>query len=400
MKIFITGMQNFVSIRLFEVSWPPAVLSMFDFTRLFSFSIDVIRPECTIAYNPDSKLALLLIGPFTCVLVVALFMFVYTAFKCRRISPILLDPALQPLLFWPYWRVYESVGKCMLASALCLKFSATRIMSDGLLWNALNPALCQRSDMRVLGQKKRRLAVGRLDTKSNDKEVSRGIPEDWQELQRAFDSFPVVEEFAQSVKRFRLMVSSALSIFVFTFQGSMEAALSTFDCKNGYLRKTPSVECDLKSALYIRMVTISIFGIVIYSVVMPLCTVLLMRSRWTTEVQTHDSFAFTQLFGFLTSLYSDKYNIWELVACLRKVLFAAVPLLVTKDPLVQSFIIFSMMLVYMSSILYLRPMRSAYFNKLELLGCFSVLIGAFSSLFFTVEYKGQMLLRGATKDSV
>jgi hypothetical protein len=64
MKVFITGMQSFVGIRLFDISWPPVVLQMFDFTRFFSFSIDIVRPECSISYNPDTKLASLLIGPF------------------------------------------------------------------------------------------------------------------------------------------------------------------------------------------------------------------------------------------------------------------------------------------------------------------------------------------------
>jgi predicted sulfurtransferase len=44
-------------------------------------------------------------------------------------------------------------------SSLCLKFSKTAMMRDGALWNALNPALAQRSDTVVLRQKSRRRTV-------------------------------------------------------------------------------------------------------------------------------------------------------------------------------------------------------------------------------------------------
>jgi hypothetical protein len=46
MRVFIKGMQSFVGIRLFDVPWPSIVLQMFDFTRFFTFSLDVLRPEC------------------------------------------------------------------------------------------------------------------------------------------------------------------------------------------------------------------------------------------------------------------------------------------------------------------------------------------------------------------
>jgi putative peptidoglycan lipid II flippase len=65
------------------------------------------------------------------------------------------------------------------------------------------------------------------------------------------------------------MLSSAMSIFVFTFQGNMEAALSTFDCSDGFLRKTPTFQCDVSDRMYVRMLMIAVFGIIIYSVVLP-----------------------------------------------------------------------------------------------------------------------------------
>jgi hypothetical protein len=397
MKVFITGMQSFVGIRLFNIAWPPIVLQMFDFTRFFSFSIDVVRPECSISYNPDTKLAFLLIGPFACIITVAFFIAVYVALKSRRIALAFQQPTLEPLMIWPYKRVFKSVQSCIIASALCLKFSAERLMCDGLLWNALNPSLIERANLLVLTQKVRRTTVVSSDI--NSKTIAR-IPTEWSALQSAVAKLTISEEFLRSAKRFRLMVSSAMSIFIFTFQGNMEAALSTFDCSEGFLRKSPDVKCDVSDSIYVRMLAVSGLGIIVYTVVMPVGVLLTLRSRWSRDMFTHDNYAYNQLVGFLTSLYRKEHMLWELVSCLRKVVLIIIPVLVSKQPIVQSLAVFITMMIYMFFILYLKPMQSDYLNKLEVLGCVSVLVGSFTSVFFVVEYEGRLLLSNTSKDFV
>ncbi len=399
MKVFITGMQSFVGIRLFDISWPPIVLRMFDFTRFFSFSIDVIRPECSISYNPDTKLASLLIGPFVCIAFVALMIAAYVLFKCRRISLALQHPTLQQLLIWPYQRVFKSVQSCIIVSALSLKFSGERLMCNGLLWNALNPSLMERANLLVLNQKVRRGAVVSGVSGNNFRTTSR-IPTDWLALQSAVAPMSILEEFSRTARRFRLMVSSAMSIFFFTFQGNMEAALSTFDCSDGFLRKSPTVKCDVSDSMYVRMLAVSGIGIIVYTVVLPVGVMLTIRSRWARDVFIHDNLAYNHLVGFLTSVYRKEHRLWELVSCLRKVVLISIPMLVSKQPIVQSFAIFITMLMYTFCILYFKPMQNIFLNKLEVLGCISVLVGAFTSVFFVVEYEGRLLLSGSDKDFV
>jgi hypothetical protein len=58
------------------------------------------------------------------------------------------------------------------------------------------------------------------------------------------------------------------------------------------------------------------------------------------------------------------------------------------------------MLIYTFAVFYFNPMQSVYLNKLEALGCVSVLVGAFTSVFFVVEYEGQLLLSDSAKDFV
>jgi hypothetical protein len=400
MKVFITGMQSFVGIRLFDINWPPIVLQMFDFTRFFSFSVDVVRPECSLSYDPDTKLASLLIGPFVCIAFIAFMMIAYVAFKCRRISLFFQHPTLQSLLHWPHERTLKSVWSCIIVSAFCLNLSGDRLMCNGLLWNALNPSLIKRTDLLVLNQKVRRGAVVTGLSDYIDSRTKSRIPTDWLALQSAVAPLSVSEEFSRTTSRFRLMVSSAMSILLFTFQGNMEAALSTFDCTEGFLRKSPTVNCDVSDPMYVRMLAVSWLGIIMYTAVLPVAVMMTLRSRWARNVFTHDNLAYNQLVGFLTSVYCKEHKLWEIVSCLRKVVLISIPLLISKQPIVQSLSVFIAMFIYTFFILYFKPMQSVFLNKLEVLGCVSVLVGAFTSVFFVVEYEGRLLLGGSDRDFV
>jgi hypothetical protein len=400
MKVFVKGIQAFVGIRLFDIPWPSIVHQMFDYTRLFSFSTDVLRSECSIAYTEDTKLASMLIGPFVCIVVVALLMALYTSFKCRRISRALGNPTLQPLLDWEHSRVFKSVWACITVSALCLKFSAQRMMTHGVLWNALNPTLIERSDTLVLNQRVRRSALAGSGSDTSSLKKSDRLPKDWAVFRSAVISFEFLDDFNRTTKRFRLMVSSAMSVFIFTFQGSMEAAISTFDCSDGMLRKSPTVRCDMNDTLYSRLVAISVVGIITYCVALPCSVVVVLRSRWSRDTFIHDNMAFNQLVGFLTSIYDKKYTLWELVICVNKVILILIPTFVSRHKVVQSLSMFVFMLIYMFFVLYLKPMQSSYLNKVEILSCVGVVVGSFISVFFIVELDGSPLLSGASKDTV
>jgi hypothetical protein len=398
MKVFIKGMQAFVGIRLFNIPWPSAVMQLFDITRFFSFSIDVVRPECTFSYDEDTKLASIIIGPFVCVLFVGLFMLTYISFKCRRICQALEHPTIQPLLAWNFSRTFKSVWSCIMVSALSLTFSAERMMRHGLLWNALNPSLVNRSDTIVLNQKVRRSAV--LGGTSSSKKTNNELPQDWISLRTAVSNFDFVEDFNETTKRFRMMLSSAMSIFVFTFPGSMESALSTFDCIGGVMRKAPTVQCNTDDRMYLKLLIISSIGILIYCVVMPCCIVLVLRSRWSREAYIHGNMAYNQLVGFLTSLYRRKCYLWELIIFLQRVVLIFIPIFVSQNNVVQSLSTFIVVLLYMFLVLHVKPMQSNYLFKVEMLSCVGVLVGAFTSVFFVVEFEGSLLLSGQAKEYV
>ena len=221
-------------------------------------------------------------------------------------------------------------------------------------------------------------------------------------MQAAVAQLDVANEFARSTKRFRLLLASSLSIFVFTFQGSVEAALSTFDCKevNGmfFLRINPRIRCDSEDEMYVRMIATTITGLAIYCFVLPMVTIITLRSDWCRETYIHDNTAYAQMFGFLTSIYTRTCSLWELVSCVRKVVYVAVPVLISRDALVQSVLIFFWLITYTLAITKIQPLASSHLNQLEVLSCISVIVGSFSSIFFVIEYQGLPVLSGAARD--
>lgn len=400
-KILISSMQNFVSIRLVDIGWPSNVLTLFDITRFFTFSFDILKPECTISYKPETKLLFMLLGPFLMSFVIILVIFVYVWHNCRKISSKLQSNTAVLTLNWGDSRLFWSIAACLRTSTACLKFSPSRIMSDGILWHTLDNALYRRSEMSVLKQFSRRKATAHAVVDQADAEYDDTlIPSEWHDLRSKVLHLNVHIDFLETAKRVRMMISGSLSIFVFTFQGCMETALATFDCENGLLRSSPGVVCSSSNSQYSKMVVFSCIGIAVYCLLLPLGSVMLLRSKWARETLIHDSKAYHQLFQFLLSSYSNKYVLWELVNCLRKLVFIVIPLLSSNDPLIQGLLSFITMLVYMFVALRLKPMRNMHLNVIEILGCIGVLSGCFCSVFLVVEYNGQLLLTGAARDFV
>jgi hypothetical protein len=397
LRIFLSCMQGFVSIRLLAVSWPPIILQMFDFTRYFTFNFDVIRPECTVDYTPLTKLVFVLLGPLACALFIIKLGVIYILCKCCRISKMLQEDTVKSIHNKNFYETAWSVAQCVLTTSFCLKFSNSRMMVDGALWNALSPALTMRTNTQVLRQKVRRNNTVVLNAMH-----AASAPSDWIRMKVAVEGVEAEPEFARSVKLFRRLISSALSIFVFTFQSSIESAFSTFDCKTEndvrFLRSNPKFKCSMDDEIYFRMVICTIIGIIFYCALLPAITIITLRSRWSREMFMHDSLAYNQLFGFLTSMYSKSCALWELVACVRKVVFVVIPILVSTEALVQSVSMFCCLIIYTFMVLQMQPMASSILNQIEALSCISVVISCFSSIFFVIEYKGSLVLSGTSRN--
>jgi hypothetical protein len=378
---------------------------MLDFTRYFNFNFDVIRPECTVDYTPLTKLLFVLIGPMACALFIVMLVSIYTMFKCFRISKILQAECVRIIHNKGFLETAFSVAQCLFTTSFCLKFSNSRMMVDGALWNALSPTLVMRTNTQVLQQKvRRRTAVANHSLNdTNPSAKTNATPEDWIQMQVAMAHTDAELEFARSAKRFRLLVASAMSIFILTYQSSLESMFSTFDCRTQsdmmFLRSNPKIKCSLDDAMYLSMVAASIAGIFLNCVLIPTMIFVTLRSNWSREIYVHDSAAYDQIFGFFTSMYSKTCMFWELVSCLRKMTFVAVPVIVSAEILAQCVSIFFCIIVYTLFFLKMQPMACSTYNQIELLSCVNLIAGCFSSIFFVVEYKGSLVLTGASRDS-
>jgi hypothetical protein len=278
------------------------------------------------------------------------------------------------------------------------------MMVDGALWNALSPTLAKRTSTQVLQQKMRRRVVTESETGNANKSNSQvfTMPQEWIKMQGAVAGVRAQTQFARSTKRIRLLVASALSIYIFTFQGSMESALSAFECIDIdgvlFLRSDPRVKCRLDDVIYSGMVTTCIIGLAMYCLLLPAIAIISLRSRWCREVYLHDSMAYDHIFGFLTSLYSKKCALWELVACVRKVAYVVIPVMISQNSLVQSVSMFSCLIVNALVTLRIQPMANAVWNQIETISCITLILNGFSSIFFAVEYNGSPVLSGASRD--
>jgi hypothetical protein len=59
---------------------------------------------------------------------------------------------------------------------------------------------------------------------------------------------------------------------------------------------------------------------------------------------------------------------------------------------------FFCLIIYAFLVLNMQPMASSTLNQIEILSCISVMVGCFSSIFFVVEYKGDLVLSGTSRD--
>jgi hypothetical protein len=70
--------------QLIRVDWPLSVVSMFDWFRFFSFSINVVRPECAFSWNFQTKVIVTLLTPISLSLLTLMCGFVYGMAACYR----------------------------------------------------------------------------------------------------------------------------------------------------------------------------------------------------------------------------------------------------------------------------------------------------------------------------
>ena len=82
-SFFYPCRMTFVS-QLIRVDWPLSVMSFFDWVRFFSFSINVVRPECAFSWKFQTKVIVTLLTPISLSLLTLFCGFIYGMILCFK----------------------------------------------------------------------------------------------------------------------------------------------------------------------------------------------------------------------------------------------------------------------------------------------------------------------------
>ena len=209
-------------------------------------------------------------------------------------------------------------------------------------------------------------------------------------------------EFSGIVQGGRRFASGVFSILVFTFVGTLTSALSVWVCEerdgNMYLTDDANVECSMNSPEYRRLFDVAI--IILYVLVLPVTIFLLLRSNWCKQMMTYDLSGFDALFGFITSRYSARCYMWEVVIFFHKTASVLIPTYSSDSAVQQSIQMLFVSMVYLFLILKYSPFENEMMNFIEKVSNINVFLMYFCALLFIAEVDGELIVQGSLKDLV
>lgn len=401
----MAGLSSDSDGLLSGVNWPPIMMSAFEFMNTFTFSFDSLRPECSFEFSARTKLFLITLAPFFVVSVILLMAIAYSFWKVHRIYSFILSSNILSEKSSKMKGLFCSIAHCFSVSTFSMKYSRDNQISHGSLWPALDPTLLGRSDISVVAARSRRhsLAPSEDFFISMRSDQFKKLPQDWKKAVLDFQDAGISRDMAVSTRTTRMLVSSAFSVFIFTFQGVLETLLSTWDCKDienlKFLRYRPNIECSVaNSAIYLDMVVVSSVGLAVYVFLLPLCVMLAVRSRWAREIYAFNFPAYDHLFGFITGQYSSAFVSWEAINCMRKMLLVAIPLVITSSPIIQSLCNIMLFFIYAMVVLQCKPMVSSFLNTIEVINSCNIIVTSFAAILFTVQYQNVYIIKEDSKD--
>jgi hypothetical protein len=293
-----------------------------------------------------------------------------------------------------------------------VKYSDSKIM-----WFVLYPYLSQRlvrrsvlsgsQNWQILKQKFKSRSISSLNLfKSAQQRVADALGYSktlgaMQESARN-DHFDV--SFASIVRSGRRFASGVFSILVFTFVGTLTSALSIWVCKERdgvmYLNQDANVECSMHSPEYQQLFNIAMFGLILYGFILPVSIFLLLRSKWCKQMMMYDLSGFDALFGFLTSRYSTKCYMWEVVIFFQKTASVLIPTYNSDSAVQQSVLMLFVSIIYLFLILKFSPFANDMMNFIEKLCNINLFLMYFCALLFVAEVDGTDVIQGQLKDTV
>ena len=116
---------------------------------------------------------------------------------------------------------------------------------------------------------------------------------------------------------------------------------------------------------YRSLLIISILGIIVYCVVLPLLIWMVLTSKWCRRFYTSERAGFEGMLGFLTQRYSRRAYLWEIVVFLKKFLAAAIPIYFSSSQTQQAILSMFTYFVYLLSIFRTYPFATLKLNQVS-----------------------------------
>ena len=286
-----------------------------------------------------------------------------------------------------------------------------------IMWFVLYPYLSQRMARRnvlsgtdnwsILREKFKSRSSSRLNLfKTREQRVrdALGNTKTLDAMQDSAHKDHIDVEFARIVRSGRRFASGIFSILVFTFVGTLTSALSIWVCEERdgvmYLSQDANVECSVMVPEYRQLFSIAIFGLILYGLILPVSIFLLLRSRWCKQMMTYDLSGFDALFGFLTTRYSTKCFMWEVIIFFQKTASVLIPTYNSDSAVQQSILMLFTSMVYLFLILKYSPFANSMMNFIEKLCNINLFLMYFCALLFIAEVDGELVVQGNLKEAV
>ena len=389
---------------------------LFALFKPLTFSLDFVRPECSVDLTPEQKLYAVLFVPISCCLAVAFTNICVVLFSLYRLNlkiRVTTPSSMQSLISGGFSALFD----CLISSSFGRKLRRETILDFGPFYFALNPVLFNNADWNVgaVSNRARRSAastgsiarvnLNKNDTKmlSNDLEV---YPELWVKLRKLFEDADIEAAFMSYVLAMKKSASGALSVLILSFVGVMETALPMLNCfeettldgsTKNYLRSDRSIECSISNPMYRSLATMSVIGLLLYAVIVPFAMHIIFYSSWCFRFYRLDYASHNSVFGFVTSRYKRNYLSWELLNHLKKASQIAIPLFFANQPVQQSVLLFFLNCVFSVLVLYHMPFSSTFLNVMEIMSSLDLVVTVIVGIFFVVEFKGEPVMSDSTK---
>jgi hypothetical protein len=210
--------------------------------------------------------------------------------------------------------------------------------------------------------------------------------------------------FVRIVRNGRRFASGVFSVFVFTFVGTMTSALSIWACEerdgNTYLKEDANIQCSMDVLEYRQLFYVAMFGLMLYGLLLPLIIFIILRSKWCKQMMMYDLSGFDALFGFLTSRYSAKCYMWEVVIFFQKTASVLIPTYNSESSVQQSILMLFCSMVYLFLILKYNPFANDKMNFIEKICNVNLFLMYFCALLFIAEVDGELIIQGYIKDVI